>query len=115
LDSDVEIDDLKTEMLLADEEVVGFDIPMGDTVFVEICEALNEAPADLVDVAETSPKSAGAIVARKSMRSDQDVVLGRIAHVPDCIWNESSDEIMCSDLGLKVIKNFEDLRLVRIL
>jgi len=46
----VEIDDFQAKVLLADEKIVRFDIPMSDTVLVEICKAPDEPPADLSDV-----------------------------------------------------------------
>ncbi len=105
MDSEIEIDDFQTEVL-PDEKVVGFDIPMSNTVPVEICDALDEAPADLADVG------------RKSTRSDLDIVYDRVHFWENCPRPglhferiQQRDNVL--GLGLKVIKNFEDVKLVR--
>ncbi len=47
--SDVEVNNFQTKILV-DEKVLGFDVPVGDTVFVKVRKALDKARADLVDL-----------------------------------------------------------------
>jgi hypothetical protein len=77
-------------------------------VSVKICKALDEAPADLAEVFQ------------KSIRSDQDIVGDRVHFRENCPRPglhleriQQRDNVLRS--GLKVIKNFEDLKLVRFL
>ena len=94
---------LQAKVLLADEKIVRFDIPMRDTdyhtVLVEICEALDETPTDLSDVARKMIwRLSGNVVTSRCHDIIHDGVhFRRIAHVLDCTWNESSNEITCSD------------------
>jgi len=69
----------------------GLDVPVGDTVVVKIRDALDEAPADLSD----RPI--------KSATCERDHFGENGPRRPvDCVWNDSYNEIMCSDFSWKV-------------
>ena len=88
---------LQAKVLLADEKIVRFDIPMRDTdyhtVLVEICEALDETPADLSDVARKLiwRLSGNVVTSRCHDISHDGVHFRRIAYVLET-WNESSEQ-----------------------
>jgi len=46
---DIKIDNLQAKIVV-DKEVVRLDVPVRNTVLVKVCEAVDEAPAELSDL-----------------------------------------------------------------
>jgi hypothetical protein len=93
--SDIEVDNFKTKVPV-DNKAFGLDVPVGDTELVKIRDALDKAPADLSDLPIKLATTSG-------------IIFGRMAHDVDCVWNDSCNEIMCSDFSWKVFRSLKIL------